>query len=167
MAHQLKRLQTRHFKIMDLLLLGMKQCDIADEMGLSKYGVSIIVRSPVFQDRLARRRTEHDARLDEAEATRLLTARDVLEAEATGAARKQIALLESPSERVAQISAMDILDRAGCPKTSRSEDRHVQATIVLDENALARIQKANRECFGEEMDMGMLMGNDATGDESS
>ena len=46
-----------------MVLLGMKQCEIAEEMGLSKYGVSIIVRPPVFHDRLARRRAEHDARL--------------------------------------------------------------------------------------------------------
>ena len=166
MAYQLKRLQARHYKIMDLLLLGKRQCDIAEEMGLSKYGVSIIARSPVFQDQLARRRVEHNARLDDREAARRLSAREFLDNAARDAAKKQISLLLSSNERVAQVSAMDILDRTGHPKVSRSEGRNVNAQIVIDEKVLERMQKVTRQCFGEDLDLGMLKENDETDTES-
>jgi predicted transcriptional regulator len=144
MKHELKRLLPRHFRIMELVLLGKKQTEIAEELGLSNYGVSVIINSPVFQEELGRRREEQNAHADEVEVVRRLNAREVLDRVAVEVAQRQVALLESPDERVAQKAAMDILDRTGYPKVSRAEGQHVVASIILDEKYLERIQETTR-----------------------
>ena len=150
MAHQLKRLRVRHYIIMDSLLSGMTQRQIARDMGMSAYGISQIVNSPVFQHALARRREEQNARLDQAEVVRRLDARETLDEAAVKAAQEQVELLKSPHEHIRQRSAMDILDRVGCPKVSRQDGRKVEATILLDQKQLERLREATRECFGHE-----------------
>ena len=117
---------------------------------MSAYGVSIIVRSPIFQHELARRRAEQNDRVDRLEARRRVSAREVLDEASVQAAQKQVFLLDSENENLAQRSAMDILDRTGYPKISRSEGRHVVGDIVLTREDLERIQEASRACFGED-----------------
>ena len=160
MAYQLKRLLSRHYKMLGLLLEGKTQKQIADEMGYSPYGISAIVNSRVFQAELVRKRADLDERVTQAEVVRRLNARVVLDGVATEAAQKQASLLNSENERVAQLSAMDILDRTGCPKVSRSRNEQIVMEVVLDEKTVQRFCEAAKLCFGENFDIGKLLESD-------
>jgi hypothetical protein len=56
MSYQIKRLLPRHEKIMDLLMVGLSQKEVARRLMLSLRCVSYVVNSRVFQDALAERR---------------------------------------------------------------------------------------------------------------
>jgi predicted transcriptional regulator len=56
MSYQIKRLLPRHEKIMDLLMEGLSQKEVAQRLMLSPRCVSYVVNSRVFQDALAERR---------------------------------------------------------------------------------------------------------------
>ncbi len=153
MTTHIQRLQAKHLRIVELLLDGTAKKDIAETLGLTPAGVINITNSAIFQHELARRRTERVGRLDEAENIRRLGAADILDQASSDAARTQVGLLTDENSKVRQVSAMDILDRTGFPRVTKSESRSVTAQIVLDGDAIDRIQKASREAFGEEMPM--------------
>ena len=67
MAYQLKRLQQRHYLIMEKLLLGKTQKEIAREIGYSEYGLSNAINCPLFQAELNRRRVEQNSYIDVSE----------------------------------------------------------------------------------------------------
>jgi DNA-binding NarL/FixJ family response regulator len=56
MSYQIKRLLPRHEKIMDLLMEGLSQKEVAQRLMLSPRCVSYVVNSKVFQEVLAERR---------------------------------------------------------------------------------------------------------------
>ncbi len=151
MGHQIKRLKPKHLRILELLLIGKSQKEIALELSLSEYGISLIVNSPVFQNELARRRAEQNEKADLAETTRRLTAREILDKSANEAANVQIRLLGSANEAIKQRSAMDILDRTGYPKVTKTENQSKSIFLNLTQKDLDRIQKASLTCFGEEI----------------
>ena len=49
MANEVGTLQPRHLEIMRRLVLGQRQVDIAQDMGITQSRLSIIVNSPLFQ----------------------------------------------------------------------------------------------------------------------
>jgi len=49
----IKKMRERHREIARLLTAGVRQKDIAEELGLTQSRLSIIIKSPVFQDFLA------------------------------------------------------------------------------------------------------------------
>ena len=60
----LDRLQVRHKQIIDLLIMGMAHKDIAEQVGLSISAVNLIVKSPLVQDELSRRRSGIEQQVD-------------------------------------------------------------------------------------------------------
>jgi predicted transcriptional regulator len=109
MSYQLKKLLPRHFKVMDLLLLGKKQKEIAEELDLTPQAVSSIVNSPIFQERLASRKHEVLNRSEPNE----LSAKQLLEKTVIEAVKKLAEMLGSKDDRTALKAAIDILDRTG------------------------------------------------------
>lgn len=109
--HELQRLKGLHHQIMDLQLQGLTAVAIAQQLGLSENGVGRIVRSPLFQDALARRRREHDRALMDAHAQVVTSAKEKLAGAAVTAAERMIGLLDSDSENIRLKSAAEILDR--------------------------------------------------------
>jgi len=163
MGYQLQRLLPKHYKILDLVLAGWIQRKIADELGLSYVGVSNIVTSRVFQAELARRREEQNQRIDRTESVRQMSVREILEGATVEAAEKQVGLLRSPNVRVQQMAAMDILDRGGCSKTSRSEGKNFAANIVLMPKSVERINQVTREVYGHDFPFEKHVENDSDG----
>ena len=151
MGYEIKRLLPRHYRILDLVLLGWNQKDIAHELGITPYGLSNIIRSRVFQHELSRRRDAKYQMEDQSEAEIRLRAREKLGKTSLEAADTLVGLLESPNERIRQASAMDILDRSGIPKVSRQdqEKRVVQINISADQ--ARRLLEATQQVFGEDM----------------
>lgn len=109
--HQLQKLIPRHFKILDLYLEGMSQVDIAKEVGMHQANIGLVVRSPVFQNELALRRSLREKDEKELRQTGLVQAKGVLEGAAFRAAETQVGLLESEDDRIKLASSNSILDR--------------------------------------------------------
>ena len=57
MSYEIKKLLPKHFKVMDLFLLGRKQKEIAKELCMSEQAVSSIVNSRVFKEELPKRKS--------------------------------------------------------------------------------------------------------------
>ena len=150
MAYELKRLQSRHHLILDLLLEGKTQAEIARKMGYSDYGLSNVINCSIFKAELERRRTERHNYMYEAEVRYNRSAREKLDDAAVKAAETQVELLRSENPKIKQMSAMDILDRTGYSKVSRNESTSRSVQLVLTPEYLERMRQASIAAFGKE-----------------
>jgi len=88
-----------------------------------------------------------------AEIERRMSARDILDGATKRAVQEQVILLDSENETVRQRLAMDILNRTGYGKTSRTESKAVCGNLVFIAKDIERIQEASMTCFGEKIPM--------------
>ncbi|QDP56790.1 MAG: hypothetical protein Unbinned400contig1000_9 [Prokaryotic dsDNA virus sp.] len=149
--HQLKRLTEKHQHIMGLALDGLTRTEIAHEVGMTPEGVGNVLNSDVFQHQLARRRDGIEKSVDEQRITERQTAETVLTRHATQAAQTQVDLMQRGSEKVRQVAAMDILDRAGYPKITKQQSSNQNVNINVSSELIERMNQASQECFGEPM----------------
>ena len=106
---ELQRLTDIHKKMVELRLDGMRGTEIATALGIRRETVSRILKSPLFQDTLARRRTERDGAADSTHAVG--AARDALNGAARKAVDRLVGLLDSDSEHTALAAAKVVLDK--------------------------------------------------------
>lgn len=111
MAHELKKLLPRHFRIMELLLDGLSFKDTAETVGMSPAAIQMIARSPLFQEELARRRRDTQQSLDQTRSQAQIDAQAVLNDNARRAAETHAELLDDDDPSIRQRSAESILDR--------------------------------------------------------
>ncbi len=148
----LQTLKARHFKIIELELDGRTGVQIAAELGMPAEEIKNIVNSPLYQHELSRRRDKGAMRQAEEVSIRRISASEILSDASGRAAEVQVGLLGSRTEKIQQTAAMDILDRSGHPKISKSESRNVNASFMITEGLLDRLQLASRDAFGKELD---------------
>jgi DNA-binding CsgD family transcriptional regulator len=154
MGYEMKRLKARQRKILDLKLDGLKNTEIATQLGVTPQTVSNTCGATLAQVELARRRDIMEAQGDEITVVERLSARDILQGAAQDAAEAQIGLMNlSQNEKIRQVAAMDILDRAGVPKVSSQNSTSFSASVVLSEEAVLRLQKATKDVFNVEIDL--------------
>ena len=111
-TYHIQRLLPRHFQILELHLGGLSNVEIASTVGMTKEGISTIIRSPIFQSELQRRLTERNNRSVDSQISEVVSqARKVLEHAATKAAETQEQLLESDDDSVKLRASDSILDR--------------------------------------------------------
>lgn len=139
--NELKRMLPRHHTIVTLALAGLSERDIAGQLEMTPQAIGMILRSPIVQDELSRRRTQQEHRNDEEMVRGVSKAREILNENSATAASKMVELLDSPDPRVAQMSAKDILDRTLAPAEG---GRGMQVT-VLSEGAIQLLQVALSE----------------------
>jgi len=140
MPHELQRLLPRHFFIIDLAIAGLGQKDIAEVAGMSQAGIGLILRSPLVQDELARRRAHKERALDQGLVSTISRAKEVLESHAVDAAQKHVDLIHSLDENVAQRSATDILNRV-----FKQEGHQVGMTLVMPVVDIENLRRALKE----------------------
>jgi hypothetical protein len=142
MAFDLKRLLPRHHTILDMVVSGLSNREIAAAVGLNHHSVGDIVNSPLFQDALARRRQAGSTSLDAGLAESSIRAQGILSEAAPLAAQRHVDLLESDDDRVAQASANAILDRV----LGKGQDHSsVTNVVVLEPGAIQVLQLALAE----------------------
>lgn len=112
MPGNLKRLLPRHYMILELYLNGMATKAIADAVKVSTAMVNLTVNSPIFQDSLARRRREREHKADKVAVDHISAAHKAIEEAANDAVTVHTKLMNSGDERVALMSAKNILDKA-------------------------------------------------------
>ena len=123
-AQEPLELNSRHRVMMRLLLAGKSPTEIAKEMGYTMSRVSIITNSELFKKEKEKMSDKINALFIDCEATKVQTdrVRIRLDEEALPSLEKVIGLRNSAkNERVQQISAFDILDRAGYSKVEKLE----------------------------------------------
>lgn len=107
---QPKRIKGRDLEILSRHLLGMSNKDIALDLGISETTVSQKINSDWFRNELAEILASTVTKIANGQYSPMTIAR----AHALEAMNKNIDLMrQARSERVAQLSAWDILDRAG------------------------------------------------------
>ena len=145
-AHELQTLSSRHYRIMDYLLAGWKLVDIAKAMSCTTQNIQDVKRSRIFQDELAQKRAILDSQVQENLAKSVSDSEYVNEALKSGARAAVDKLCgfvngtDECSPSIARQSASDILDRAGYPKLTKTENTS-NTIFVLDQDDLARIEK--------------------------
>lgn len=108
---ELQRLRSRHIVIMDMLIAGSKQSEIAKQLGMTQAGISNVVNSPLFKARLAERRAELNKELTQDYVSTVNQAKGLIEEAALKAAKRQADAVESENENVALRASQQILDR--------------------------------------------------------
>ena len=138
----LKRLLSRHHRMIDLLLEGLSRKEIALRLGCTPQCVSIVANSPNVQEVLARRRDSIEKKTDNAIAVTVQEAQEVLERNSLEAARVHVDLLSSDDEAVRQRSANEILNRTGLSGKGQDEGGK---TIMIEVDTVNLLQVALRE----------------------
>lgn len=110
----IQRMMPRHFKIIELALAGHSPAAIARTLALTAQSVNLVLKQPLVQAELVRRRresSEDDILQMDADATRG-KALSILEQATIPAAQKFVDLLDSPDDAIKLRAAEKILDRA-------------------------------------------------------
>jgi len=127
---QIAKVEPRHRAMMRLQIAGYKPADLADVFGLTVTRVSIITNSPLYKDELRRMEEEVNKEFakSEGEKTKVDFIRIRAKDEAGKSLEKLISLRDgATSERIQQLSAVEILGIAGVTKTNK-----VEAELVID-----------------------------------
>jgi len=123
-AMQPKHLSSRHRAMMRYLISGKPQGEVAELFGMTPSRFSIICNSPLFKAERTQMETEIGGQFVENEGGKVHrdAVREKLMQEALASLDTVIALRDgATSERVRQLSALEILDRAGYKAPERIE----------------------------------------------
>jgi hypothetical protein len=140
MGSLVKSLNQRHFRIIDLAVLGRTNQEIAKELNMTAGQVGAVLKSPQVEHEFAIRRE----RVSELNDQKVVDAEDevtkALREGAIAAARKLITAVNSPDESLAVRASGDVLDRAGYPKVQKQIGGGSQTTLVVTGGDIARLQ---------------------------
>lgn len=143
---ELQRLNPRHQKMIELTLQGFKPGEIAEQLGVSREGVTWVLGSAPAQDELARRRASQERIHDDTVASTVVKAAARIEAASLDAANGLVDLMGSQDERVRLLSIKEILDRAGASTSAKSSGATVQ---ILSAERVQLLVQSIRESKGE------------------
>jgi hypothetical protein len=137
---ELKRLQERHLKLLELLLSGYSKSQIASVLSLSLSAVCMITKSPLFQSELARRRAQLEKQSVEDIVCGRVKAKELLDEAAYEAAQVEVDLMTSDDPNIRLRAADKILDR-----TFGADDNSKQPSIVIQAGSLGLLAVALQE----------------------
>lgn len=149
----LKQLQEQHREIIRQAVDGRPVHAIAEDLRLHPNSVSRILNSPIVQAELGRAQELADNRMTQLQEQKTLTARDILEDGALDASRTMRSLLSSTSQAIQFKAAADILDRAGCPKVTKTSSTDLGLQVIISPELAERLQRATRESFGRDYNL--------------
>lgn len=134
-----KRLNSRHREIMRRILEGATSTLIAEQMGMSKVAVSLVITSKLFRDELEKLESQRDEGV--------IHRAESLSGEALDTLKTQMRFARS--EAIKNRAANDILDRAGYTKIERKLIGVVNAEEVIRELNRQRRDSLNQKLAGE------------------
>lgn len=141
MHNKIKKLNSRHFKILDLCILGKTTNQIAELLGMKRAQINLIINAPNFQHELAMRRERfEEQQFDEIKNNEDEVANTLREG-AIAAAEKLVLGIDSPDDTLAIRSATEILDRTGYPKTQRV-DGAAKTVVVINNSDADRLRES-------------------------
>ena len=127
--HKVQRLLPRHFKILDMILAGHTNEVVATTLDLNKDTIRYLIRSPLFQAELSRRRKEDSTEeiLGMDRDAIIGKARSILEQSVEAAAEKHVELLGTEDPALQMRAASQILDRV----FGKAEEKSVRPVVSL------------------------------------
>lgn len=138
MTNNIQQLNPRHHKILEFVLSGWTNKQIASHLNMSPQMISIVINSPSFQHEVSLRREKLETMSDQ---RRVDSDQDVTDAIKKGT-RDAVALLlgsiKSVDENVAIRASVEILDRGGFPKVSKIESKNL--SVVMDADMMKLLQ---------------------------
>ena len=126
----LKHVNTRHRTLMRMMIAGVNPYEAGKDLGYSVAGVNLVINSPLFKEELAKMEGEVNAEFAKTEGSRAHTdlIRHKIKDEAMASLDTLVGLRDkSDSDRVRQLSAIEILDRAGYKATDK-----IEAEVAID-----------------------------------
>jgi len=143
MPHEVQRLQTKHLRIVDLALEGLGAKEIASIVGMTPVGIGMLLRSPLVQAEISRRRGLSESVQDEARGLVPNEALKILQNAAVPAANVQVSLLEAEDDSIRQRASKEILERVFGP--SKTQEGSSRPQIVINTETLQVLQTALQE----------------------
>ena len=137
--NEIARMLPRHFKMLELAIEGYGAKEIAQALDCTPQSVSLVMRSPLFQSEIARRRDMREKVQDDVAASTVVEARAKLDSLAVEAVDVQGKLLNSEDDGVALRASDSILKRV--------LDTHdgVEGAVNLSVESLQILQLSVRE----------------------
>lgn len=129
MVWELSAIKARHKLMIDLHIAGLKNVDIAEEMDCTAESVGMILRSPIVQAEISRRRGMVDRKVDDATANVIQRAKQIMENASTSAANKLVEQIDHDDPRVAQAAAKSILEETFGSGASKSSHTVIQINV--------------------------------------
>jgi predicted transcriptional regulator len=133
--------------MLELFLQGYTVKQVSEELNVSPQMVSIVLKSPRFQDQLARRREKRDNENREIEKIEVIKAKEIIQESSQRAAEVQRDLLESPDESIRFKASGSILDKV-FPKEGKdggNKGGGGGTVIQIEADKVAVIQSALKE----------------------
>lgn len=109
--HIRMKLSARHMMMLNFVLAGETQVDIAKRFNMNPMGICHIVNSPLFQQALRERQREIAAGIDADVFSTVSEAKRLMEEEAFAAAEKLVQLSKSSEQKIALAATNSLLDR--------------------------------------------------------
>jgi hypothetical protein len=153
--YTLNQLKHTHLAMVEMCVQGASPRDVADATGYNIVTVRQLIRAPLFQNELAKRRGQQQRVVDKVSAEKLTRAKQVLVDNVEKAAGVQVGLLNSVDERVQQTAVTNIFDRV----FGRSgEKQQASIQVTLGAGALLTLQTALAEDTSEAVDSNIIDG---------
>ncbi len=113
MSRELQQLQPRHHRVIDLMLAGASQFDIARDAGVTTRAIRYMLQRPAFVAELERRRAVRAEALDCSAAFARMDPARVLDFRCMEAVEKLVARMRDGQPAESMKAARTILDIAG------------------------------------------------------
>lgn len=149
MGHELQALSARHHSMVGDAIAGMTRKDIAEKYGMTPEGVGGIMKSPIFQDEVARRREKVHGAQEEQIAISTQDIRSKLNQASERAADTMIGLMDAPTPEMRFKSSQYVLDRV-LGKEAPAGPATGMITIQADQLQILLV--AMKESTGKELD---------------
>lgn len=139
MANIIQQLNPRHYKILEFVLAGVTNKQIAERLNVSPQMISIVINSPSFQHEVSLRREKIDSMKNQRLVESDQEVVDAIKQGTRDAVRRLLSSIGSTDENVAIRASVEILDRGGFPKVSKIESKNL--TVVMDADMLKLLQE--------------------------
>lgn len=126
--------------MVDLHIAGLKNTQIAEEMDCTEQSVGMILRSPIVQEEIARRRGMVDRKVDEATANVVARAKQLLEQNTERAASELCKQIGSEDKRLSQNACLEVLEMAFGQKSNTQGP-----TVVVNADQVLILQQTLSE----------------------
>jgi hypothetical protein len=145
-GYEVSRLMPRHHVILDLVLTGMTNVEVAKAAGVTATTVAAVVNCPLGQAELSRRRNAIEMATNSGLASQVVLSKKVLDDASLQAATTMRTLLDDGDASIRFRSAKDILDRAA------GMNNQGTTVVVVNADRLQNLMIAMRESRGQVAD---------------
>lgn len=131
MANEIKKLNNRHYKMIDLCLRGFKNVQIAEQLQMTPSAVALIINSGLFQHELSIRRSQLAATSNEHIANVDDEVDKTLREGALKAANRLVLNTQCGVPSAENAASEAILDRTGFSRVTKQENKSVGVQLII------------------------------------